>query len=94
MTAALVLAWKFDNGASQIHEFCAEPGEMSVLVREVAACMEIVDGGAALWRRNNVLQDRREQEATADKATLVDLVERVVTALDENTAAIREANRA
>lgn len=49
---------------------------------------------AALWRRNNVLQDRREQEATADKATLVDLVERVVTALDENTAAIREANRA
>jgi hypothetical protein len=50
VTAALVLAWKFDNGASQIHEFCAEPGEMSVLVREVAACMEIVDGGAALWR--------------------------------------------
>ena len=49
---------------------------------------------AALWRRNNVLQDRCEQEATADKATLVDLVERVITSLDENTTAIREANRA
>ena len=59
-----------------------------------------VAGGAmsaaivALWRRGNVERDRREQERTADKVELIKLVERVVTALDQNTAAIQEANRA
>ena len=59
-----------------------------------------VAGGAmsaaivALWRRGNVERARREQESIADKAELIKLVERVVTALDQNTAAIQEANRA
>lgn len=54
----------------------------------------LVGAIAALWRRNNVLQDRAEQKATEDKEVLVNLVERVITSLDENTTAIREANRA
>ena len=50
---SLLLVWRFQEKGmpvrTQIHEFCAEPGEMSVLCREVASCLEIVDGGKAFY---------------------------------------------
>lgn len=49
MTASLILAWRFDNGASTVVDFVAD-GEMSTMVREVAAAIDVIDGGAALWR--------------------------------------------
>lgn len=49
MTASLVLAWRFDNGASSIVDFVAD-GEVTTIVREVAAMIDVIDGGAALWR--------------------------------------------
>lgn len=48
----------------------------------------------ALWRRAQVLQDRKDQQESADRAVLVDLVTRVITALDANTDALKEATRA
>lgn len=49
MTASLILAWKFDSGASTVVDFVAD-GEMSTMIREVAAAIDVVDGGASLWR--------------------------------------------
>lgn len=49
MTAALLLVWRFDSGASSIVDFAAD-GEIGTLVREVAAAIDIVDNGASLWR--------------------------------------------
>lgn len=49
MTASLILAWRFDNGASTVVDFVAD-GEMSTMVREVAAAIDVIDGGAALHR--------------------------------------------
>lgn len=49
MTASLVLAWRFDNGTSSVVDFVAD-GEMSILIREVAAAIDVVDGGASLWQ--------------------------------------------
>lgn len=49
MTASLVLAWRFENGASSVVDFVAD-GELSTLIREVAAAIDVVDGGASLWR--------------------------------------------
>lgn len=48
-TAALLLIWRWPNGTSAMHEFVAD-GEMSQLCEEVAAHMEIVDGGVSFWR--------------------------------------------
>ncbi len=63
---------------------------------EVAAVAGTAMAGAigALWRRANVLQDRQTQRDDANLTRVVDIVERVITALDDNTEAIREATRA
>lgn len=50
-TAALVLAWYFPaSGKSEVVDFVTHEGEMAILIREVAAHIDIVDGGAALHR--------------------------------------------
>lgn len=49
MTASLVLAWRFESGASQVVDFVAD-GELGILVQEVAAAIDVVDGGASLWK--------------------------------------------
>lgn len=49
MNASLVLSWWFpDQRRATVHDF-ATGGEMSVLCREIAAHMEIVDGGKAFY---------------------------------------------
>ena len=76
MTATLLLVWRFSEKGmpvrSQIHEFCAEPGEMSLLCREVASCLEIVDGGKAFYEgvigdlQGEVLRLRNELKQAND----------------------------
>jgi len=48
----------------------------------------------ALWRRAQVLQDRKDQQEKADKEVLIDLVKEVVTVLREHTEALRGEIRA
>jgi hypothetical protein len=51
VTASLIVAWYFpDQQRAEVVDFVTHEGEMSILIRETAAHMEIVDGGAALWR--------------------------------------------
>lgn len=51
MTASLIVAWYFpDQQRAEVVDFVTHEGEMSILIRETAAHIEIVDGGAALWR--------------------------------------------
>lgn len=52
----LLLVWRWDNGTTQVHDFAAD-GEISKLVKEVAAALDLVDGGKAfrggssrIWR--------------------------------------------
>jgi hypothetical protein len=45
---ALVLAWKWDTGSSTVQDFVYE-GELSTLVKEVAAALDLIDGGKTLY---------------------------------------------
>lgn len=50
MTASLIVAWYFpDQRRAEVVDFVAD-GELSTLIREIAAHIDIVDGGAALHR--------------------------------------------
>ena len=52
MTTQLLLVWRFNEPGkpirTQIHDFQSD-GEMSVLVREIASAISIIDGGKALY---------------------------------------------
>ena len=48
----------------------------------------------ALWKRAQVIQDKQAARDDANLARVIDVVERVTKALDENTAALKEASRA
>lgn len=65
------------------------PGELAGI--GFTACAGAI---AALWRRANVLQDRQTQRDDANLARVIEIVERVTHALEDNTDAIRESSRA
>ncbi len=52
MTATLLLVWQFKEKGTVtktiLHDFVAD-GAMSTLCREIAACIDIVDNGRALY---------------------------------------------
>ena len=52
MKSTLLLVWRFEEKGqptrTQTHDFAAD-GEMSVLCREIASHIEIVDGGRAFF---------------------------------------------
>ncbi len=47
--AALLLIWRWDNGATSVQDFTYE-GDLSGMCKEIAAHMEIVDSGVSFWR--------------------------------------------
>jgi hypothetical protein len=64
------------------------PGEVAGVAGGV-----LVSAIAALWKRGNTLQDRQQQRDDANLTRVIDIVERVIDALDENTQAIKDATR-
>lgn len=51
MTASLICSWWFPEQRKAMNvDFVTEEGEMSTFIRDVAAHIEVIDGGAALWR--------------------------------------------
>ena len=61
--AALTILWRFDNGTIDVQDFALD-GTMSVLAKEIATHMEVVDSGVAFWRNvagdhvKTILQNR------------------------------------
>lgn len=47
--AALLLVWRHPTGVTDIQEFTHD-GDLTTVCREIAAGMELADGGAAFWR--------------------------------------------
>jgi hypothetical protein len=45
----MLLIWRWKNGATSLQEFTFE-GDLSGMCKEMAAAMEIVDGGVSFWR--------------------------------------------
>lgn len=72
-----------------------DPFLLATVPGEVAGVIGTAMAGAigALWKRANTLQDRQQQRDDANLTRVVDIVERVISALDENTEAIKAATR-
>ena len=77
------------QGLDAIFLLAPVPGEVAG-----AAGAVLVSACGALWKRAQTLQDRQTARDDANLTRVIDVVERVTRALDENTNAIREANHA
>ncbi len=87
---ALILAWRFEGGRSQVHDF-ATSGEMSVLCREIASHLDIVDGGKAFYE--GVIGDL-EGECMRLRAEKRELEKQIDFWLIDRSEPLREAARA
>ncbi len=93
--AALILAWKFASGVTSVQDFTYE-GDLSAMVREIAAAIDVVDGGAALWRGVAADHQRevwRLEQVVRDRDARIEELDRLNQYALERLTPMKEAAR-